>query len=164
MSVSGNSESLDIQSGDCAILMMLINNMKQLVQEILRLCREYGECRVEAERMEEARRVKNALESVCSMARQRLDISDPALLLALLDACEVTRDEGMLQEVLDVVGRNLDRLAVSAESVKLLAYCYYYVEEKECVERAWEMMTVLEQRGEDVSEVRKVLEELTELC
>ena len=109
MSVSGNSESIDIQSGDCAILMMLINNMKQLVQEILRLCREYGECRVEAERMEEARRVKNALESVCAMARQRLDISDPALLLALLDACEVTRDEGMLQEVLDVVGRNLDR-------------------------------------------------------
>ena len=138
--------------------------MQQLTQEILRLCREYGECRVEVERMEEARRVKNALESVCSMARQRLDISDPALLLALLDACEVTRDEGMLQEVLDVVGRNLDRLAVSAESVKLLAYCYYYVEEKECVERAWEMMTVLEQRGEDVSEVRKVLEELTELC
>ena len=114
--------------------------------------------------MEEARRVKNALESVCAMARQRLDISDPALLLALLDACEVTRDEGMLQEVLDVVGRNLDRLAVSVESVKLLACCYYYVEEKECVERAWEMMTVLEQRGEDVSEVRKVLEELTELC
>ena len=164
MSVSGNSESIDIQSGDCAILMMLINNMKQLVQEILRLCREYGECRVEAERMEEARRVKNALVSVCGGVRQRLDISDPALLLALLDACEVTRDEGMLQEVLDVVGRNLDRLAVSAESVKLLAYCYYYVEEKECVERAWEMMTVLEQRGEDVSEVRKVLEELTELC
>ena len=87
--------------------------MQQLTQEILRLCREYGECRVEVERMEEARRVKNALESVCSMARQRLDISDPALLLALLDACEVTRDEGMLQEVLDVVGRNLDRLAVS---------------------------------------------------
>ena len=164
MSVSGNSESLDIQSGDCAILMMLINNMKQLVQEILRLCREYAACSVEVERRDEARKVKNALESVCAMARQRLDISDPALLLALLDACEVTRDEGMLQEVLDVVGRNLDRLAVSAESVKLLAYCYYYVEEKECVERAWEMMTVLEQRGEDVSEVRKVLEELTELC
>ena len=71
--------------------------MQQLTQEILRLCREYGECRVEVERMEEARRVKNALESVCSMARQRLDISDPALLLALLDACEVTQDEGMLQ-------------------------------------------------------------------
>ena len=138
--------------------------MEQLAVEIVGLCREYGECRVEVERMEEARRVKNALESVCAMARQRLDISDPALLLALLDAYEVTRDEGMLQEVLDVVGRNLDRLAVSAESVKLLAYCYYYVEEKECAERAWEMMAVLERRGEDVSEVRKVLEELTELC
>lgn len=110
--------------------------MEQLAVEIVGLCREYGECRVEVERMEEARRVKNALESVCAMARQRLDISDPALLLALLDACEVTRDEGMLQEVLDVVGRNLDRLAVSAESVKLLACCYYYVEEEECVERA----------------------------
>ena len=159
MSVSGNSESLDIQSGDCAILMMLINNMKQLVQEILRLCREYGECRVEA-----ARRVKNALESVCSMARQRLDISDPALLLALLDACEVTRDEGMLQEVLDVVGRNLDRLAVSAESVKLLACCYYYVEEEECVERAGRMLEELRKMGrgeEELADVETILEELT---
>ena len=156
MSVSGNSESIDIQSGDCAILMMLINNMKQLVQEILRLCREYGECRVEAERM--------ALESVCAMARQRLDISDPALLLALLDACEVTRDEGMLQEVLDVVGRNLDRLAVSAESVKLLACCYYYVEEEECVERAGRMLEELRKMGrgeEELADVETILEELT---
>ena len=139
MSVSGNSESIDIQSGDCAILMMLINNMKQLVQEILRLCREYGECRVEAERMEEARRVKNALESVCSMARQRLDISDPALLLALLDACEVTRDEGMLQEVLDV-------------------------EEEECVERAGSMLEELRKMGrgeEELADVETILEELT---
>ena len=150
MSVSGNSESIDIQSGDCAILMMLINNMKQLVQEILRLCREYGECRVEAERMEEARRVKNALESVCAMARQRLDISDPALLLALLDAC--------------VVGRNLDRLAVSAESVKLLACCYYYVEEEECVERAGRMLEELRKMGrgeEELADVETILEELT---
>ena len=99
--------------------------MEQLAVEIVGLCREYGECRVEVERMEEARRVKNALESVCAMARQRLDISDPALLLALLDACEVTRDAGMLQEGLGVVGRHLDRRAVSAESVKLLACCCY---------------------------------------
>ena len=97
--------------------------------------------------MEEARRVKNALVSVCGGVRQRLDISDPALLLALLDACEVTRDEGMLQEVLDVVGRNLDRLAVSAESVKLLACCYYYVEEEECAERARRMLEELRKMG-----------------
>lgn len=161
MSVSGNSESLDIQSGDCAILMMLINNMKQLVQEILRLCREYGECRVEAERMEEARRVKNALVSVCGGVRQRLDISDPALLVALLDAYEVTRDEGLLQEVLDVVGGNLDRLAVSAESVKLLAYCYYYVEEEECAGMAREMLEELRRKGEDVVEVERIWLDIT---
>ena len=135
--------------------------MEQLAVEIVGLCREYGECRVEAERMEEARRVKNALESVCSMARQRLDISDPALLVALLDAYEVTRDEGLLQEVLDVVGRNLDRLAVSAESVKLLAYCYYYVEEEECAGMAREMLEELRRKGEDVVEVERIWLDIT---
>lgn len=135
--------------------------MEQLAVEIVGLCREYGECRVEAERMEEARRVKNALESVCSMARQRLDISDPALLVALLDAYEVTRDEGLLQEVLDVVGGNLDRLAVSAESVKLLAYCYYYVEEEECAGMAREMLEELRRKGEDVVEVERIWLDIT---
>ena len=138
--------------------------MEQLEQEILRLCREYGECRVEVERMEESRMVKNALESVCAVALRKLDISDPALLLALLDAYEVTRDEGMLQEVLDVVGRNLDRLAVSAESVKLLACCYYYVEEEECAERAREMLEELRKMGmgeEELADAETILEELT---
>ena len=136
--------------------------MEQLAVEIVGLCREYGECRVEVERMEEVRRVKNALESVCVVARRKLDISDPALLLALLDAYEVTRDEGMLQEVLDVVGRNLDRLAVSAESVKLLAYCYYYVEE--CAERARRMLEELRKMGrgeEELADAETILEELT---
>ena len=138
--------------------------MEHLSDEILRLCREYGECRVDAERREEARDVANALESVCVEAGQRLDISDPALLLALLDACEVTRDEGMLQEVLDVVGRNLDRLAVSAESVKLLACCYYYVEEEECAERARRMLEELRKMGrgeEELADAETILEELT---
>ena len=134
--------------------------MEQLAVEIVGLCREYGECRVEVERMEEVRRVKNALESVCVVARRKLDISDPALLLALLDAYEVTRDE----EVLDVVGRNLDRLAVSAESVKLLAYCYYYVEEEECAERARRMLEELRKMGrgeEELADAETILEELT---
>ena len=134
--------------------------MQQLIQEILRLCREYGECRVEVERREEARKVKNTLESVCAGARQRLDISDPALLLALLEAYEVTRDEGMLQEVLDVVSGNLERLAVSVVSAKLLSYCYYYVEEEECAERAWKMLEKLRQAGEDIGEVEQVVEEM----
>ena len=105
MSVSGNSESIDIQSGDCAILMMLINNMQRLTQEILRLCREYGECRVE-----------------------------------------------------------VDRLAVSVESVKLLACCYYYVEEEECAERARRMLEELRKMGrgeEELADVETILEELT---
>ena len=138
--------------------------MEHLSDEILRLCREYGECRVDAERREEARDVANALESVCVEAGKRLDISDPALLLALLDAYEVTRDEGMLQEVLDVVGRNLDRLAVSVESVKLLACCYYYVEEEECAERARRMLEELRKMGrgeEELADAETILEELT---
>ena len=116
------------------------------------------ECRMEA------RKVKNTLESVCSEARSRLDISDPALLVALLEAYEVTRDEGMLQEVLDVVGGNLDRLPVSTESVKLLAYCYYYVEEKECAERAGRMLEELRRLGrgeEELADAATILEELT---
>ena len=105
MNVSGSSESIDIQSGDCTIFMMLINNMKQLVQEILRLCRESGECRVE-----------------------------------------------------------VDRLAVSVESVKLLACCYYYVEEEECAERARRMLEELRKMGrgeEELADVETILEELT---
>ena len=93
--------------------------MQQLTQEILRLCREYGECRVEVERMEEA---------------------------------------------LDVVGRNLDRLAVSVESVKLLACCYYYVEEEECAERARRMLEELRKLGmgeEELADAETILEELT---
>ena len=135
--------------------------MEHLSDEILRLCREYGECRVDAERREEARDVANALESVCVEAGQRLDISDPALLVALLDAYEVTRDEGLLQEVLDVVGGNLDRLAVSAESVKLLAYCYYYVEEEEGAGMAREMLEELRRKGEDVVEVERIWLDIT---
>ena len=135
--------------------------MEHLSDEILRLCREYGECRVDAERREEARDVANALESVCVEVGQRLDISDPALLVALLDAYEVTRDEGLLQGVLDVVGGNLDRLAVSAESVKLLAYCYYYVEEEECAGMAREMLEELRRKGEDVVEVERIWLDIT---
>ena len=138
--------------------------MQQLIQEILRLCREYGECRMEVERREEARKVKNTLESVCAGAGQGLDISDPALLLALLEAYEVTRDEGMLQEVLDVVSGGMDRLEVSMESVKLLAYCYYYVEEEECGARARDMLEALRKMGrgkEELADAETILEELT---
>lgn len=31
---------------------------------------------------------------------------------------------------------SLEQLEVSVDGVKLLAYCYYYVEEEDCAERA----------------------------
>jgi len=135
----------------------LTKEMEGLIQEVARLCREYGTWRVDGERREEARRVREALETVCTGMRRKLNVSDPGLLVALLDAYEVTRDEGMLQEILDVVGGNLDRLPVSVESVKLLAYCWYYVEEEECLERAGVMLEKLRKEGVDVTEVERVM-------
>lgn len=138
--------------------------MDRLDEEIIRLCRQFAACCTDVESREDALALKMRLEKLCRIAREGMNIGVPGLLLALLDAYEVTRDEGMLQEVLDVVSGNIGRLEVSAESVKLLAYCYYYVEEEECAVKAWEMLKELEKRGEDVVEVEKVLEELTDLA
>ena len=85
------------------------------------------------------------------------------VLLALLDAYEVTRDEGMLQEVLDVVSGHWNDLTSSPEAVKLLAYCYYYVEGEECMERAWKMVEELKEKGmegEKVAEAETILREM----
>lgn len=140
--------------------------MEKLTEEIKQLCRAYQDCCVEVERREEGRRVRQDLERLWEEVREKLDIAEPGLLLALLDAYEVTRDEGMLQEVLDVVSGNLERLEVSADGVKLLAYCYYYVEEEECAMRAREMLKELKRMGEsgdEIAEAEKVLEELSGL-
>ena len=53
-----------------------------------------------------------------------------------------------MQEVLDVVGGGLDRLEISAGSVKLLVCCYYYVKEEECAERVREMVEKIKASGE----------------
>ena len=48
--------------------------------------------------------------------------------------------------------------------MKLLAYCYYYVEEEECVERAGRMLEELRKMGrgeEELADVETILEELT---
>lgn len=139
--------------------------MGQLTEEIKRFCGEYRECRVEVEQRAKCAKIRRELERLCRIVWEKLDISEPGLLLALLDAYEVTRDEGMLQEVLDVVSGNLERLEVSAEGVKLLVYCYYYVEVEECAVRAREMVKELRRRGEsgeDLMEAAKVLEELSD--
>ena len=49
-------------------------------------------------------------------------------------------------------------------SVKLLAYCYYYVEEEECAERARRMLEELRKMGrgeEELADAETILEELT---
>lgn len=132
-----------------------------LATEIVNLCTLYRKYWIEAEKHEDALWIKDKVKEMWKMTKSHISIENPDLLIILMDAYEVTRDEGMLQEVLDVVSGELERLEVSAESVKLLAYCYYYVEEKECAVRAREMLEELRQKGVDVTETEKVLEELT---
>ena len=128
------------------------------------LFEEYAGSISEVEKKRRCMEIQQELQELTILLRQKMSIDFPGVLLCLFDIYEVTRDEGMLQEVLDVVGRNLDRLAVSAESVKLLAYCYYYVEEEECVERAGRMLEELRKMGrgeEELADVETILEELT---
>ena len=115
---------------------------------------------------EKANEIRRKLEVLCEEGRGIIVADRPELLLAMLDAYEITRDEAMLQEVLDVVSGNLTRLEVSAESVKLLSYCYYYVEEEECAERAGKMLReLLEKAGEqpsvELTEALEVYREMT---
>ena len=128
------------------------------------LFEEYAGSISEVEKKRRCMEIQQELQELTILLRQKMSIDFPGVLLCLFDIYEVTRDEGMLQEVLDVVGRNLDRLAVSAESVKLLACCYYYVEEEECVERAGRMLEELRKMGrgeEELADAETILEELT---
>lgn len=137
--------------------------MEQLTEEIGQLCRAYQDCCMELERREECEKIRQELKKLSGEVRGKLDIDEPEVLLALMDAYEVTRDEGMLQEVLDVVSGGLEQLEVSAVNVKLLAYCYYYVEEEECAVKAREMLKELKRRGEqmeELAEVERIVEDL----
>ena len=128
------------------------------------LFEEYAGSISEVEKKRRCMEIQQELQELTILLRQKMSIDFPGVLLCLFDIYEVTRDEGMLQEVLDVVSGNLDRLAVSAESVKLLAYCYYYVEEEECAERARRMLEELRKMGrgeEELADAETILEELT---
>lgn len=134
--------------------------MKQLAKEINRLCGEYRACLGEVERRAEAGEWKKELAELCEAGRKEVRSGEVGLLVALLDAYEVTRDEGMLQEVLDVVGEWMERLEASPEAVKLLAYCGHYVEEEECAERARSLLEELQRQGADVAELELELADL----
>ena len=106
----------------------------------------------EVEKKVRCAEIRQELRELSILLRRKMNIDFPGVLLCLLDIYEITRDEAMLQEVLDVVSGNLGQLEVSADSVKLLAYCYYYVEEEECAERAGEMLReLMEETGEKPS-------------
>ena len=117
-------------------------NWGELTNELLELCEKYQACRVEEERREECAEVKRWLEELCEEGRMRIGEADAdaGLLVALMDAYEVTRDEGMLQEVLDAVSEVAEELKASPLHVKLLAYCYFYTEDEECAELAKRML------------------------
>ena len=132
--------------------------------KIMSLCRLYWSCSREVEGRVRLDAISREVEKWCREVEQGMRVEEPGTLLVLLDAYEVTRDEGMLQRVLDVVGEGLERLPVSAESVKLLAYCYYYVEDGECLSKAEEMLGQLEEKGVPPEELERTAEGLREFA
>lgn len=137
--------------------------MNRLDEEIIRLCRQHAACCTDVEKRADAQALRMRLEKLYQVAREGMNISEPSLLLALVDAYEITRNAKMLQEVLDVVNENIDRLKVSAEGVKLLAYCYYYVEDEGCAVKVREMLEELKRRGgqqEELAELERIVGEL----
>ena len=126
-----------------------------LVMEIAWICRAFSACCVEVERRKELSALKEKLETLMMKGRAEMNITEPGLLVALLDGYEVTRDEEMLQTVLNMVSSQIAELKPSVDAVKLLAYCYHYVEEETCLVRAQEMLEVLRERGEEVREAEQ---------
>ena len=129
------------------------------------LCRLYWSCSREVEGRVRLDAISREVGKWCGeveQGMQGMQVEEPGTLLVLLDAYEVTRDEGMLQRVLDLVGEGLERLPVVVESVKLLAYCYYYVEDGECLSRAEEMIRQLEEEGVPPEELKRAAEGLRE--
>lgn len=111
-----------------------------LIGEIETLCQKIHKGSIEIEDFEEREVILCELCRLCEEGRMRIGEADAGLLVALMDAYEVTRDEGMLQEVLDAVSEVAEELKASPLHVKLLAYCYFYTEDEECAELAKRML------------------------
>lgn len=134
------------------------------VEEIKTWFEKYQTCRVEEERRGECAEAKRRLEELCEEGRMRIGEADAGLLVALMDAYEVTRDEGMLQEVLDAVSEVAEELEASPVHVKLLAYCYFYTEDEECAVLAKRMLERLKaDRNVTEAELEKAVEIYGEL-
>lgn len=137
---------------------------KDLVNELKIWLSKYQICRIEEERRGECMEVKRRLEELCSEGRMRIAGADAGLLVALMDAYEVTRDEEMLQEVLDAVSERAEGLEATPLHVKLLAYCYFYTEDEECAGLAKRMLERLKSdRNVPEAELKKAREIYGEL-
>ena len=136
----------------------------KLIDELEMWIETFQTCRVEEERREECVEAKRRLEELCEEGRMRIGEVDAGLLVALMDAYEVTRDEGMLQEVLDAVNEVSEELEASPLHVKLLAYCYFYTEDEECAVLAKRMLEQLKaDRNVTEAELEKAVEIYGEL-
>ena len=119
------------------------------------LCGLYWSCSREVEGRVRLDAISREVGKWCGEVEQGMRVEEPGTLLVLLDAYEVTRDEGMLQRVLDVAGEGLERLPVAVESVQLLSYCYYYVGDEGCLAKAEEMLGRLEAGGASAEELAR---------
>ena len=132
--------------------------------KIMSLCGLYWACSREVESRVRLDAISREVGRLCREAEKGMRVEEPGTLLVLLDAYEVKRDEGMLQQVLDVAGAGLERLPVSVESVRLLAYCYYYVEDEACLSKTEEMLGRLEEEGVPPEELERAAEGLREFA
>lgn len=137
---------------------------ENIIEGIVQWLSKYQICRIEEERREECMDVKRRLVELCSEGRMKIAGADAGLLVALMDAYEVTRDEGMLQEVLDEVSERAEGLEATPLHVKLLSYCYFYTEDEECAGLAKRMLERLKSdRNVPEAELEKASEIYGEL-
>ena len=104
--------------------------------KIMSLCRLYWSCSREVEGRVRLDAIRREVGKWCVEAEQGMRVEEPGTLLVLLDAYEVTRDEGMLQRVLD----------------------------GECLSRAEEMLGRLEEEGVPLEELERAAEGLREFA
>lgn len=76
----------------------------KLSDKIRLLCQQYRVYCVNVETRKESERIKQELWQLCREVLWQMAGEETKLWIALMDAYEVTRDEEMLQRVLDVVG------------------------------------------------------------
>lgn len=137
---------------------------KMIINSIEILSEEYRKNCVKIEFFDRTNEVKRRLKEVCGEGRTMIAGADAGLLVALMDAYEVTRDEEMLQEVLDAVSERAEGLEATPLHVKLLSYCYFYTEDEECAGLAKRMLERLKSdRNVPEAELEKAREIYGEL-